>query len=83
MSYMGWIAQMVSNNTYTQFKDLYIKAHQNDDKSFIFEGSKCDTILGKHICQYVDEYLMNDYEKHIIDSSKLSNAYEELITKGF
>ena len=26
MSYMGWIAQMVSDNTYEQFKELYIKA---------------------------------------------------------
>jgi len=83
MSYMGWIAQMVSDNTYKQFKELYKKAHENNEESFIFEGSKCDTILGKHVCNYVDEYLMNNYETHLIEQSKLQNEYEHLITKGF
>lgn len=38
MSYMSWIAQMVSDNTYHEFKDLYIKAHENNQESFIFGG---------------------------------------------
>ncbi len=83
MSYMGWIAQMLSDNTYEQFKELYIKAHENNDRNFIFEGSNCDTVLGKHICIYVDTYLQENYENHLIEQAELSNKYEELINKEF
>ena len=83
MSYMGWIAQMISDNTYVQFKELYIKASLNNNKNFTFEHSKCDTVLAKHICNYVDTHLMNDYETHLIRQAELTNKYEDLITKGF
>ena len=74
---------MVSDNTYVQFKELYLKANKNNNKNFTFEHSKCDTILAKHICNYVDTYLMSDYENHLIKQAELSNKYEELINKGF
>ena len=83
MSYMGWIAQMLHDNTYEQFKELYIKAHLNKDKNFTFEGFNCDTILGKHVCNYVDTYLQEHYEDHLIKQAELSSKYEDLITKGF
>jgi len=83
MSYMGWIAQMITDDTYLHFKELYVKASKNNNRSFIFEHSKCDTILAKHICKYVDTHLMNDYEEHLLRQAKLNNEYEHLITKGF
>ena len=83
MSYMSWIAQMVSDNTYQEFKDLYIKAHENKQESFIFGSEKCDTVLGKHVCNYVDTYLMDHYDNHLIKQAELQNEYEKLITKGF
>jgi len=83
MSYMGWIAQMLHNNTYEQFKELYMKAHLNKDKNFTFEGSNCDTVLGKHVCNYVDTYLQENYEKHLIKQAGINNKYEKLINKDF
>lgn len=74
---------MLHNNTYEQFKELYMKAHLNKDKNFTFEGSNCDTILGKHVCNYVDTYLQEHYEDHLIKQAELSSKYEDLITKGF
>ena len=80
---MGWIAQMLSDNTYEQFKDLYTKAHINNDKYFTFGGSNCDTVLGKHICNYVDTHLQDEYENHLIEQAEVSNKYEELLIKRF
>jgi hypothetical protein len=75
MSKMGWIAQMIEDGSYEHFKQSYKDASKNNDKFFKFDGANCDITLGKHICKYVDNYLM---EQH-----NLSKKYEELITKGF
>ena len=83
MAYMRWIAQMLMDNTYEEFKELYIESDKNKYKNFTFEGSNCDTVLAKHVCEYVDTYLANDYEQHLIDQVEFADKYEQLIDKRF
>ena len=59
---MGWIAQMIEDGSYEIFKQSYKNASKNNSEFFKFEGANCDITLGKHICKYVDDYLLKQHK---------------------
>ena len=74
MGYMNWIYSMVEDGSYASFKKLYKAAEKSGTKNFIWASETIDTQLAKHICEFVDSYLMNLYEEHI--ESMIDNYYE-------
>jgi hypothetical protein len=83
MSKMGWIAQLIQDNSYQQFRDSYETALKDKEYTFIFEGRNCDVVFAKHVCTYVEDYMLNSNEHYKKIQQDLSNEYEDLITKGF
>ena len=65
MGHMKWIYNMVENGSYEDFKKEYIKCVLTKQDSFNWGHQNISKTYGKSVVKYVDEYLMEEYDKHV------------------
>ena len=65
MGHMKWISDMVEDGSYYDFKKEYIKCVLTNKDTFNWGNRNVAKTYAKSVVKYVDEYLMDIYEKHI------------------
>ena len=75
MGYMSWIYNMITDGTYSEFKQLYEDAVNNNIKEFMWEHAPMRTMFAQYVCILVDKHLLQEYEEHLEQQEIINNDY--------
>ena len=62
---MKFIYQMVEDGSYAAFKLMTKAAQAGNQKQFVWAGIRLETNYAHFVCEYVDKFLLIDYEDYL------------------
>jgi|TARA_R110000744_G_scaffold2647_6_gene10613 hypothetical protein len=70
MGHMKFIYEMVEDGSYASFKLMTRAAHAGNQQKFVWSGMTLEVNYAQFVCEYVDKFLQQDYDKHLIEQAE-------------
>ena len=75
MGHMKFIYQMVEDGAYASFKLMTKAATAGNQKRFVWAGMTLEVNYAHFVCEYVDKFLQEDYDNHLIAQAERYEYY--------